>query len=696
PALTHTLDLPELNSRRLGLSYEPESEADAAALEKFRAAGATSIPLYLLRVKPMLKLDSAVLTGGSGIGMGQPQYYTLELKGPRNTYTVKGVITAGDEAVFGINGNGIVPEIIQKRLDAMDPGSAAENLHQTALNFWMEHDLFDRITAEAYGVYRQRMPSAGVFSAPLRVWHFMGVARSGNYSRRVLDVKHNVQVVRAPDEQTRFDFMNHIGIQGSYIEGSVLDQLFGRNTHPAISTARILTEANARNIPVYTVTQANVNSVLPQLSVSAEVKADIAHAVNSGKRAIVPKHDLALGNWSGTGYIIQDSATGAGAYLIEGGLNGGTWEGCEITVYPIINNPVLKVFKDIIAIERFKNTQALLTGLIKAGKALGRDTSAFEEALDVAVLVFRTTLDNAYIEPMISNEGCFVAQARKAGDEGMRYAKEVVYIPVDDNSPVNAPIKADVEFVAAGVTRCFRHHWTMRAPEQTQANSIYKTYRHSFTKTGKYFAEVSADCKGNLNTLKSTIEVNIARVEMNVFETNHRENRIAQDDPRRAGNDKTARNKLLVWHDGTGNGVEFSVEKQDENSEFWVEISGTGILPWKPVFKKLTAKSTPFSLNAVLYSYFPYEFEVKYGLDHNKSDSLDKDEIKGRYEIYGLTDMEYLNARSAMLVFLSTGLFQLADALVHRFTWGEFNNPYVTMDYSPTKIKSKSWPNSYT
>ncbi|MCP4547330.1 MAG: hypothetical protein GY835_12805, partial [bacterium] len=285
PALTHTLGLPELNSRRLGLSYEPESEADAAALEKFRAAGAKFLPLYLFRLRPALKLDGAVLTEGSGIGMGQSQYYTLKLKGPRNTYTVKGVITAGDEVVFGINGNGIAPEVIQKRLDAMDPNTAAENLHQTALHFWMEHDALDAIAARAYGVYKQRMPSAGVFSALLSTRYFLGIARSGNYSSRQMDVKHNVQVVRAPDERTRFDFMSHIGMQGSYLEGSVLDQLFGRTMHPAISTAQILMEANARNIPIYTVTRANVSSVLPQLSVSAEVKADIAHAVNSGRQA---------------------------------------------------------------------------------------------------------------------------------------------------------------------------------------------------------------------------------------------------------------------------------------------------------------------------------------------------------------------------------------------------------------------------
>jgi hypothetical protein len=44
------------------------------------------------------------------------------------------------------------------------------------------------------------------------------------------------------------------------------------------------------------------------------------------------------GNWQGSGYIIQDSITGAGAYLLEGGLRGGALEGlsCEASKNPMV------------------------------------------------------------------------------------------------------------------------------------------------------------------------------------------------------------------------------------------------------------------------------------------------------------------------------------------------------------------------
>jgi hypothetical protein len=48
------------------------------------------------------------------------------------------------------------------------------------------------------------------------------------YKSRQVDVKHNVQVAIAKTNEARFNYMNQSGIHGSYLEGSVLDQLFGQ------------------------------------------------------------------------------------------------------------------------------------------------------------------------------------------------------------------------------------------------------------------------------------------------------------------------------------------------------------------------------------------------------------------------------------------------------------------------------------
>ena len=51
---------------------------------------------------------------------------------------------------------------------------------------------------------------------------------------------------------------------------------------------------------------------------------DIRNGVNAGKTVTVHDTQITLNGWSGTGYIILDPNTGAGAYMIGGGLDGGS------------------------------------------------------------------------------------------------------------------------------------------------------------------------------------------------------------------------------------------------------------------------------------------------------------------------------------------------------------------------------------
>ena len=75
-------------------------------------------------------------------------------------------------------------------------------------------------------------------------------------------------------------------------------------------------------MPIYTIRQSNIDTVLPQLQIGADVKSDIANAVNAGKQVTVSKSNINLNGWTGCGYIITDPLTGAGAYMISGGQNG--------------------------------------------------------------------------------------------------------------------------------------------------------------------------------------------------------------------------------------------------------------------------------------------------------------------------------------------------------------------------------------
>lgn len=114
-----------------------------------------------------------------------------------------------------------------------------------------------------------RMFSVGAFSLPLSVKYFLGIPRSGVYRSRQVDVKQNLQTVIAKTDKARFDYMTQSGMHGSYIEGLVLDQLFGQQRESGISASQLLMEASEQNIPIYTITAENVNEILPILQLSS-------------------------------------------------------------------------------------------------------------------------------------------------------------------------------------------------------------------------------------------------------------------------------------------------------------------------------------------------------------------------------------------------------------------------------------------
>ncbi|HID98929.1 MAG TPA: hypothetical protein EYP59_01400, partial [Thiotrichaceae bacterium] len=102
-----------------------------------------------------LKLEDSALATGTAQGMGQQQQLTITLNDPiRGPLAQKSHLTAGNEIVIGVNGNGIENQVVENRFSTVDPNTAAENLQQTALNFWMMHDFYDEITAQIHQVRR--------------------------------------------------------------------------------------------------------------------------------------------------------------------------------------------------------------------------------------------------------------------------------------------------------------------------------------------------------------------------------------------------------------------------------------------------------------------------------------------------------------------------------------------------------------
>jgi hypothetical protein len=330
PSLTYAVSLPALAGKRLGVTWAPATTADAAALQSYRSTPGGTLPVYLIQVVPVVRLDDVEVARGQPVTMGGAQWWDVQLKDPGDpgsgTHTYN--VTAGDEMVFGVDAQGIGQAVIHQRFTQRPSDTAAENLHTIALYYWAQHDALGDAIASAQSALVQRMPSIGLFSSPLQVAYLFGIPRSGWYGPRQMDVAHSVFAAVNKGGGGAVEFLRVAGLFGSMLEGRTFEALLGREAGSGVSAVELLREANEQQIPIHVVTATNFTAVAPLLHIDATIIAEIGDAVRVGKQVVVPERAPVHGNWSGVGYIVEDPATGAAAYLINGGLGGGGDDPC--------------------------------------------------------------------------------------------------------------------------------------------------------------------------------------------------------------------------------------------------------------------------------------------------------------------------------------------------------------------------------
>jgi len=184
----------------------------------------------------------------------------------------------------------------------------------------------DYVSSKTMNVLAIRLPSESMFSFELLVYSVWGIPMSVSPSGLAMDVDRQYSLVKALDgnqDKPKQFFLNS-GSTGSALEHSVPEQLFSTTENPAegISAVKALKIANDQGIPIYTINQTNIDTILPELQVDGGTIQDIRNAVNAGKVVTVSKTDITFNGWTGVGYIIIDPDTGAGAYMISGGMSG--------------------------------------------------------------------------------------------------------------------------------------------------------------------------------------------------------------------------------------------------------------------------------------------------------------------------------------------------------------------------------------
>ncbi|MFZ6755982.1 transglutaminase domain-containing protein [Undibacterium sp. Ji50W] len=368
---------PKLAGKKITLSFIPATQADQDLINSYVPKAHTdgtpiqpnelpsSLPGYLLNMKAEFRVDGQVIaTSNNSFTMGSSVKQANQYFNPSTGAWVGGDdndITVGEYDAIGLDLQGISPQQLsdlQDRLAAtkakfslfqQNPGNpasisgvskediAGDIIYTGILSYFAQVDLSDNLgTSMSNTIVSYRQPSYGRFLMTAQARYFFGVVRAVNFPGVTMDVDYLSGSVedKVADKTSRVNFMRQSGLASSIAEHLIPESLFQNisldindSSQPqGVSAVKALAIAANEGQKIYTLKSSNQaihSSVLQSLQIDMDVKYEIANALAAGKEVTVHERDVTVNGWKVTGYIVFDPDTGAGAYKISSGENGG-------------------------------------------------------------------------------------------------------------------------------------------------------------------------------------------------------------------------------------------------------------------------------------------------------------------------------------------------------------------------------------
>jgi hypothetical protein len=251
----------------------------------------------------------------------------------------------GEFYAFGIDGQNISAkqlgavknrlEVVKTQLEAQQfegltkDGLIGDMLYAAALGYFAANDVNLKILSKAGQAIAYRLPSFGTISTSLDPIYSFGIPRQVEMSGIMVDMDAVINAIQAKDNDSTVtrQTVQQVGMTISALEHRIPELFFTNEAHPgeAVSAVKALAVASAEGQRIYQITSANVG-VVNSLNIGQGVKDEIIASVAVGKEATVSESNITVAGWTGVGYIISDPETGAGAYRISGGSNGGVFD----------------------------------------------------------------------------------------------------------------------------------------------------------------------------------------------------------------------------------------------------------------------------------------------------------------------------------------------------------------------------------
>ena len=278
-------------------------------------------------------------------------------------------------------------------------------LEATIFSYFAMNNIQDDIAAQQAGIVNYRAPSYGKFSTSLTTSYWFGTPRNVSASGLAMDVDKvfSTTVDKNNNAQAWVNFNQMIGNRYSAMEHLVPEQMFSTEEAPAegISAVKAIALASAAGQKIWTITQDNLDVALASINLDRDTENEIRNSVNAGKVVTTHEQSINFNGWVGEGYIILDPETGAGAYKIAGGGNGGVLNKIKDTILKgqfwlgvfkglkknnIVTQLITKTLGQVVTV--FTNAYKFLTQCKNIGLALAMTILFTLISVAIAVLLF--------------------------------------------------------------------------------------------------------------------------------------------------------------------------------------------------------------------------------------------------------------------------------------------------------------------
>jgi hypothetical protein len=388
PLISYTERTSQIVGRRMTLAYVPATQADADLIASYlprpHADGSpilpsefpTSLPGYLIRLKPQITLDgNIVATSTQSLVMGTDLLSTggfTQLADPTQwDLTGEESNVVGNATAIGISASGISAKQlndVKTRLEQTKNQLQANNtagltgeqisgdlLTATIWSWFAAADSHNRLSQNQANMVENPGLSYGLFHALVEPAYSWGVIRRVTFPGVNMDIGH-VRAMGWSKANTPGEWVNYNRLRGQYmsaLEHTVPERFFNdpaqcnlRGTNAAnqalpvcsqgFSAVKAVAVAAAQGQRVYTITQqvytGNPTIVQNQLFAhSQSTRERVQGYLDAGWEVSIHQSPITQDGWTGAGFTVIDPTTGAGGYLIEGGSDG-NWKAIALAL----------------------------------------------------------------------------------------------------------------------------------------------------------------------------------------------------------------------------------------------------------------------------------------------------------------------------------------------------------------------------